>query len=566
VADRLRATPRWLLLLGTLALGFYLVNALHYGQLPLRIEENEWPPMAQAIYETGKPVIAAEDSHRIRYTEDLRVDQEPFIGAWHPPLYLYTLGASMVVLGEDASFSLRAIGVAALLISALLLLLIAREVTPRWRIVGGVAAALLLIHPYAIQGSLFLDVDTTIYAPAILLLLWLAIRFSKRQAALRPVDVLALGAAFALVTWTKMTTTVPVLCVLVVWWLLTRQQTRRAVVEAASFVLTGAALFFSTYALWCRLTDVPFSYTFDITFGDKSDRLFASWDVVELSAHWHVRWFGGAILVLTAVYLVDLALNYIRERHLRPLDLPFLVGLGILANYVLVSPSSGYYQGKYAFPALAMLLLPIVWMLLRDSQPHVRATRWLAAAGIALAAALLLPDLLTNLGVGGNYGSNVFDLRVIAAAGATLWLVWRLGGSRGFAGGVVVALIAFSVVQADRSYDSNHSPLYPVPDTNDFRAATADLNRTRQPGQIVVAPKDMGFYIPGPIIEGEDGIYRGDARLAAAIQRYPEISAFAFDSFGPPVGPATAEVLDRCFRERRSYGTASVAYRDRSCD
>lgn len=560
-----RKTPRWLLLLGTLAVGFYVVNALHYGKLPLRIEENEWPPMAQAIYETGKPVIPAEDSHRVRYTEDLRVDPEPFIGAWHPPLYLYTLGASMAVLGTDASSSLRLIGVAALLISALLLLLIAREVTSRWRIVGGVAGALLLVHPYAIQGSLFLDIDTTVYAPTILLLVWLAIRFAKRESALRPAQVLALGGALALVTWTKMTTTVVVLGVLIVWWLLTRGAARRSALEAAGFTLAGAALFFSTYALWCRLADIPFSYTFDITFGDKSDRLFGSTRLVEISAHWQLRWFGAAMLVLAAVYLGDLVLSYIRERQLRPLDLPFLVGLGVLANYVVISPSEGFYQGKYAFPALAMLVLPIAWMLLREPQPHVRAARWVSAAAIALTAAALLPDLLTWFGFAGDYGSNEFDLRLIAAAAATLWIVWKLGPTRGFAGGIVVVLLAFSFVQATRSYRSDHSPLYPVPDTADFRAVIADVKRNTRPDDIVVGAKDLAFYLPGRVIEGEDGIYRGDARLAAAIERNPEITAFARDSFGPPVGPATAAVLDRCFLYRRTFGSANVAYRNVRC-
>lgn len=565
LSQGIRTTPNWLLLAGALAIVFYLVNALHYGQLPLRIEENEWPPMGQAIVETGEPVLAADDSHRVRFTEDLQIDTSPFIGAWHPPLYLYTLAASMVLLGEEASFTLRGIGVVGMLATALLLLLIAREVTPRWRSVGGIAAVLLLIHPYAIQGSLFLDIDNSIYAPLILCLLWLAIRFGQREAALRPAQVLGLGGLLALVAWAKLTTTIVLTGVLVVWWLLARRPIRRSIVEASAFIATGAALFLFTYALWCEITGVPFSYTFDVTFAAKSDRLFGDFLLTENAAKWHLRWIGAALLLLALVYLVDMLRHYLATRRLRPLDLPFLLGLGILANYVVVSPTDGSYQGKYAFPALAALLLPITWMLLREQPRPVSAGRWVLAGAVGLVAALLLPDLITGVGVNGDYGTWTFALRVVAASSAALLIAWQLGGRRGFAGGVICVLVALSVVQAVRSYDAGHSPMYPVADTQDFRAATNDLNRSTVPGDIVVAPKDLGFYLHRRVIEGEDAFARGDARLAAAIARYPRIKAVARNSFGPPIGPETTALLDRCFVDRRTFGTATIAYRSGDC-
>lgn len=564
--DGLAATPRWLLLAGALALVFFCVNAVHFGKQPLRIEESEWPPMAKAIYETGKPIINYDETHRLRFNEDLSVDETPVIGAWHPPLYLYTVAASMAIVGTQSPHALRIVGVAGLLISVLLLLLIAREVTPRWRVVGGVAAILVLIHPFAIQGSTFLDIDPSIYTPTALLVVWLAIRYAKRPEALSAAHVTAIGAAIALVLWAKMTTTIVLLGVLGLWWLLSRRPFKRAVLEAGAFTAVGLALFFSTYALWCAVTGIAFSYTFDVTFVGKSNRLLSEWWLVNNAAHWHLRWFGAGIFLLALVYIVDLCRSLLATRQLRPMDLPFLVGIGILVLYILLSPTDGTYQGKYAFPALIMLVLPISWMLLRDQTERQGMARWLLAAGFGLTAALLIPDLLTELSFLGNYGTWEFELRILAAVGAALLLAWWLGRDRGFAGGVVVVLGILLVVQAVHSYRADTSPMYPIPDTADFNTAMNDLNQTLQKGEVAVSAKDLGFYVDERVIDGEDAFARGDGRLAAVIRRYPEITAFARDSFGPPVGPQTEAILQRCFDDQRIYGTATIVYRSESCN
>jgi hypothetical protein len=550
-----------------LLLTFYAVNAFHYGEMPLRIEEGEWPPMAQAILETGKPVIHGDETHKVRFTPSLGIDPSPLIGAWHPPLYLYALAAAKAVVGRDGSNGLRAVGVIGLLGSALLLLLIAREITPRWRLIGGTAAGLLLVHPYAIQGSVFLDIDNTIYTPLALLALWLAIRFSRRDGPLGLTQILALGAALALVSWAKLTTTIVLVGVLAMWWVLSRRPFKRSLAEAVAFIAVGAALFITTYWLWCTTTGIPFSYTFDVTFAQKSDRLLADWRLTENAAHWHLRWFGAAVILLAFIYLVDLARNLVVNRRPRELDLLFLFGVGVLVTYVLASPTDGTYQGKYAFPALATLMLPVSWMLLRGQRnERVGVPRWLAAAVAGLIALLVTPDLLTNLSVNGVYGRWSVDLFVAAVAAAALGIAWLLQGRRGFAGGLMLVLAILFVGQSVRSYQSDHSPLYPVSDTSEFRSAVQDLNASAGASDIVIAPKDLGFYVDGPIVEGEDALARGDALLAEAMRSEPRIVAFARNSFGPPIGPETAAVIDSCFLDRKAFGSVSLAYRSVKCE
>lgn len=567
IGSAFRRWPAWLLVALALALAFYCVNVAHFGKEPLRIEENEWPPMAKAIYETGKPVIPFNGTHRLRFNEDLTLEEGSMIGAWHPPLYLYAMAASMTVLGTDSPYRLRLVGVVGLAVAILLLFLIAREVTQRWRLVGGVAAILALIHPFAIQGSVFMDIDPSVYAPVALFLVWLAIRYGKRPAPLGLPQILAIAAAIALVNWTKMTTSIDVLGVLVIWWLLARRPLRWAALEAISFVTIGLALFFLTYGVWCAVTDIPLAYTFEVTFVGKSNRLFSDWIFVEHAVHWHLRWLAAPVLLLALVYIGDLIRNFLSERRLRSMDLPFLIGCAVLIQYVVLSPTDGTYQGKYAFPALLMLLLPISWMLLRDPMTRRSKPRWGLAAIIALATALLIPDVLTGLAyLNTEYGSWTFELRILAGVGAALLLAWWLGGERGFAGGVILVMVALLLAQSIHSYRADTSPMYPIPDTADFEAAVSDLHRNVKPGEIAIAPEDLAYYVPGKVIEGEDAFARGDERLVRTIRRYPQITAFARDSFGPPIGPATGALLSECFTDLHSFGTASVVYRTKRCE
>ena len=156
-------------------------------------------------------------------------------------------------------------------------------------------------------------------------------------------------------------------------------------------------------------------------------------------------------------------------------------------------------------------------------------------------------------------------MRVAAGTGAALLIAWWLGEKRNFAGGVIVVLAALLLVQATHSYRANTSPLYPIADTAAFDATVNDLRQTLKPNQVVVTAKDIGFYLPQRVIEGEDAFARGDGRLAAAIRRYPEIAAYVHDSFGPPVGPKTEAVLSHCFGEQRIYETATILYRNGPC-
>ena len=78
------------------------------------LDEVDFPAVAKTISETGMPY-------------EYRGEAEPLaLGLWHPPLYAYSLGAFVKVFGSNEN-TVRAFGMCCTLISALLSLLIYRE-------------------------------------------------------------------------------------------------------------------------------------------------------------------------------------------------------------------------------------------------------------------------------------------------------------------------------------------------------------------------------------------------------------------------------------------------------
>ncbi len=547
------------------ALGFYLVNAIHFARQPLRIEENEWPRMAKAIYEHGRPYITAEESQRLRIDtsvqpgEPLRWSDEPYIGAWHPPLYQYVSAASMVVLGTDASYALRGVGIGGMLMACVLLLLIAREVDRRrWMLFGGAGVVLLLLHPYAIQGSTFLDIDTSIYAPVILLALWLALRFGRRPDRLSVVQMAVLAGAFALICWTKLTTIAAIAPAFALFWLLWRGL-RRGLPEAVVVLGAGAALFFSTYWLWTKAAGIPFDYMFDVTFESKSERFGGTAEERRWVFRWQVGWFVPALMILAVVYAVDAVVSFVRTRRPRPMDLLWGTGVAVLLMYAWASPNASIYQGKYALPALPLLILPVAWMCLRGVRAVPSIPALAVAAAVAIFAAMAMPDLTLNDAWINE--PDVFRTAVLVGTALAMLVAWRFVPRTPVltVGPLIVAAAVF-VAQSVHARDANTSPLHPIPDTTDFNHAVEAVNRAVAPGDIALVAKDIGFYVKShaKVIEGHDTVYRGDELTARLMREEPRVTVWAQDSFGPTVPPAMSIALAECFALQGSFNSAFV--------
>ncbi|MBK8293982.1 MAG: hypothetical protein IPK93_04070 [Solirubrobacterales bacterium] len=570
-----------LVLLVLAGAGFYLGNVAHYVEQPLRIEENEWPAMAKGTYDNGKPLIKAGDDHRIKFNPDGTVEQEDYIGLWHPPLYMHTMAAFMVVAGDDATTSLRLIGAFGLLACCVLLFLIAREVTPgrnAFRL-GAVASFLLLIHPYAVQGSLFLDIDTSIYPAAFLFFFWQVARFERREEYSVRAG-LVLGAALALVLWCKLTTVLILLPILLLFWVI-RAGVRRGLPHALLVIGSGALIFFATYGLYVLVTDQPFWYTFNFTFGKTNGLVVwkqASTKPLEFSLKLQASWFIPALLLMTAVYGWTALWRWISERRVTMTDLIWLSGAAIFVMYAAIVPNGSIYESKYALPALPMIVFSVTAMLLGVNRPPGEestgkepATKlWPIAAltGLTILATLLavafMPDLITRQGFIRMDSSGRVWIFIASAVG--LLVLGCLPRMRRYAPAAILTLLAaLFLVQSVKSYRANVSPLFPGIDTADFIRSGEIINKELRPREVAIVSKDLGIRIKERVIEGEDiWLVRGDEFEAGAISGNPWITVLATNAFGPPFDDYTQQVRDSCF-DKQQVGRAAVYVRKPKC-
>ena len=126
-------------------------------------------------------------------------------------------------------------------------------------------------------------------------------------------------------------------------------------------------------------------------------------------------------------------------------------------------------------------------------------------------------------------------------------------------------LVCLLGAQAVHSYRADTSPLYPIADTSEFEAAVDYVNRTMPADGVAIVPKDMGFYVDGRIIEGEDHIRSRRCKARRSDPPLPAIDVFAHDPADPRSAPETEALLVRCFPERREYGIAYVLSRTPGC-
>jgi len=583
-----RRRERTLLVCLVLAgLCFYAFNAAHYVDQPLRIEESEWPPMGKTVYEHGIPEISPEENHRIRLLKDYSVQQVDYVGLWHPPLYMYAMAAFIGVAGTDATTSLRLIGVMGLLACCVLLFLLAREVAPRRAFrLGAVSTFLLLIHPYAIQGSLFLDIDTSIYPATFLLFLWLLVRFDHRGD--WPISAsLVLGAAFALILWTKLTTVVLLVPLCGLFWVF-RSGWMTGLIRSAVVFGSGFAVFLSTYGLYVWATGQSFWFTFEFTFGNKSDRfvwLQKSSAQLRNAVDWHISWFVPALLMIIAVYGLIAVRRWMLTQRVTPVDLLWAIGASIVVFYSVIVPNGTVYQGKYGLPALPLLVFAATALLLglddaghrsqtADRRPSaasaqsggaiVKPSTLALAVVVTVLAALAIPDLLTDQ----NYINMLAPAKLAVAAGsaAALWIASRGIGARVFhPAAALIVLAGLFGAQSLKSYRADVSPLYPMTDTRDFVELAERVNAAVRPGEVALVSKDLGIRIEERVIEGEDiWLVRGDSFEASALRRLNWITVVAADTFGPPLGGETFAALARCF-EFDAVGGAAIYTRKREC-
>ena len=242
---------------------------------------------------------------------------------------------------------------------------------------------------------------------------------------------------------------------------------------------------------------IPFSYTFQVTFIEKSNRLFSNFLFVEHATHWHLRWFGAAVLLLALVYLVDLGRSFLSERRLSAVDLPFLLGGAILSS-TSSEPDGWHLSGQVRFPR------PDDGSYCRSAGCSCATTRaaairqWGLVALIGAAAAWLIPDMITGLPYRCRLWLWKFELqhpcrcRGRAAAGVVAGRQSWFRGRCNRGDGPPCSSRSRSTATARTPHPCIRSLTRPIQRNGERYEGEP------QKGDITIAVKDLGYYMTGP--------------------------------------------------------------------
>ncbi len=363
------AACRWSRPLSLGAIGIALVAGLLFVWLvtrqlerPLMYDDANFALAGQAIAHTGLPFgNQGWMSDRGDYSE-----REQW-ALWHPPLYVYLLGATAhLPLATLSAFRLPGIvgGVATGALTFLLAAQLTRGDRTTRNLAGGLAVLATLLTPVVVQSALILDIDFPLLLPSTLLFLLLYLRLEAT--ARWP----WLALLFTVMLWSKMTNPLPLLAAIVGWQIL-RWQPRRALIHGLGIGGGGILLFgVSWWAIGSRLgfpLDMPFGVNL-VQWQDSADVAHRAYtDVGSFLAGLQpsVLWLGPG---LVALGLSGCALRIgmlVDCWRIRGVDLLILLLGALVLGYV--NKTAGWFP-KYevAFgPLLACIGAPLAAVGLR---------------------------------------------------------------------------------------------------------------------------------------------------------------------------------------------------------
>ena len=513
--------------LSTAVLGLtLLLAAILFGlgaAKPLNLDNAEFPPAAEATAKTWTPVYYRGE------------DMPRRAAVFHPPLYVYTLAAWVKAFGASPA-SFRYFGFACLLLAGAVAVLLVQETWgswPGWRFHLWYWP-LLLLNPYTLQTASIVDIDSSIYGPVLVLLLWGALRLGRCCSGPGAGWVL-LAAGVCVALWFKLTTA------LILWpafWLLLRRRLGGwpALWRATLVFWGGALLFLATYAAFCRLLDLNFRFAFAFIAQSVFQRGAGSAGLTDwLSRHLSqapgvaaqlVSWGGVLPWVLLPVSTVLYGLR--ARRRAAPGDDPWfailLVCLSTVAVYCLVTGVFGGAPFKYTFVfwpvVVAAAALQLSFAPFDKTAPAAKPALAGAAIFLAAAAASLAwwKDRLIVEGLAGAPALAMVaaPLLLLAAGGLmqTTAGARRLGRLAVCAAALVSggALLGTAIHQARADYSTTYDY-----GQGGFEDTAAFLRLHTSEDEILACMKDMGYATRRRYYETYAALYFPDPRWMNAL-------------------------------------------------
>jgi len=519
----------------------------------------------------------------------------------HPPLYT-SLGSLFTQIFGYTPAAMRIPGGLSFVATLWLIPLACYSLTPdpthasRTAVIGLLIYA---IHPLALQGSLLLDIDNTIFTPAMLVFV---IALSCTEDWPSHKRIVAVGLSFALMLWTKL---LPTPLLITISTLLIYALRRRLLVNTTLGIALGALLFGMSFIAFVELVDFP-----PDIFGPTFQRMGrpASGGAQKLLSR---ALMGGGITMVwlgfpfAIVYLVAVARRIWRfMRGLRPTPLD-VVTVCSLTGLLLYSAGNELPMGfpRYHTPIFLMMVLLVSnyvaaarsqakWTLAdlklvneRDRRDqhlgHAHACIALLGASVACAVYLalvvpdpLLPQYQLTFETNNLWQRLLFGLRSQAIAFAApflalysvLWAATR-NSARAFLGACIAfSLASWSVLTVTQSR-AEYATTYEY-GRQGTTAISTIVHQQTDATDTIVAPSEVIFasgrnghnvlsYV-GPGRDAQEWLRSFESQPPAAYVlttkedgRYTQVTR----------DPQVIALLDRCYPDRLVLGTYMAYFR-----
>lgn len=346
--------------------------------------------------------IWALSQHKLIYTDEIvfaldfgRISA----GDWnaleipHPPLYV-ALGSLATRVWGYTLPAMRVVGGAGYLLTLWLIPLVCSRLADNADQAKRASLIAILawgIHPLALQGSLLLDIDNTLFPPALLLL---TLAVSRAESGPRAGRIILIAGSFALMMWVKL---LPSSLLIAGAILLTYVLRRQGFASTAASIALGALIFAVSFGIFAAITHFPVEVVWSTFarvqtvaggFERALRRLIMGGGITAM-------WAGIPLLILFAGIVYQRALRIVRGQTPNVGDSLILYTVSGFAIFTLGNELPMGFP-RYHYP-LVLCIVILVSLTLADinwDRKRIKLALAASALGCATYFALVAPDPL----------------------------------------------------------------------------------------------------------------------------------------------------------------------------
>lgn len=457
-------------------MAFFLFWVLGRLGRPLVYDEVNFALAGEAVAATGRPFA------RAGFMEDRgALDREFQYALWHPPLYVYGLGAAFYLFGVGEAQA-RLVGVTGTLAAGGLLFGLTRRLTGRsWP--AAVAVALFLTHPLTVQSSLLLDIDGSVLLPLFLGTVLAACGLLTRPSG---GNAIRTGLAFSLALLAKLTTPLAIPPALGLA-LAGHGLGIRAWLTAGAVGLVGVAVFAGLWGLVSGILGLPFGMPLEVTAVEFLAALTGG--IYGTETGW---WLSPPLLTAFGWVVGRRARTWRTGTRAGPDHFITLLGVLVLGAYL--SRTAGYFP-KYQVGAIPLMVAAVVSAFSADIRAlHFRKGVLITAvgAGSGLAVGLVLWDRPFLAAVGSDGGFPVVTAASFLA-GTVLAVLENRRPVPGLALGLIAVFAGWAVATDLVQRSAPYSTAYFYGARGNVEAARL-LDSLVGSGEYYVAAKEVAYY------------------------------------------------------------------------